>query len=185
MYLNVKPLCQDHVDHVRAQWQRERPELDTTPVAVIARIGRAARYVDYALDRVFAAHGLTREAFDVLAALRRSGPEYRLSPTDLHRALMRTSGAMTNRLHRLEEAGLVRRVPDPADGRALLVELTPDGRAVVDRAVPDHLANERRLLGSLTPDEQDTLAALLRKLLIGLEQAERQPAAVKRSRRRR
>ena len=178
----MKPICEDHVDHVLEQWDRERPDLDTSAVAVIGRIGRAARYIDLALDRVFARHGLTREAFDVLAALRRSGPPYRLSPTALHRALMRTSGAMTNRLHRLESAGLVARIPDPADGRGVLVELTAKGREAIERVVPDHLANERLLLSSLTRDEQNTLAALLRKLLAALEQTEPPPPAFKRSR---
>lgn len=181
----MKPSHQDHVDRVQAQWAHEWPDLDTAPAGVVARIGRAARYLDFGLARVFAPHGLTREAFDVLAALRRSGPPYRLSPTELHRALMRTSGAMTNRLHRLEAAGLVERLPEPGDGRGLLVQLTGEGRDLVDRVVPRHLDNERQLLGALTREEQDQLAALLRKLLIGLESAELQPAAVRRCRRRR
>ena len=180
----MKP-SEDHVDRVRAQWALERPDLDTTPVAIVARIGRAARYIDFSLNRVFAPYGLTREGFDVLAALRRSGTPYRLSPTQLHQALMRTTGAITNRLHRLESDGLIERVPGTDDRRALLVQLTPAGRDLVDRVAPAHLDNERRLLGALTRREQEELARLLRKLLLALEATEDQPAAVKRCRRRR
>src|SRR3954454_793288 len=155
----------DHVDRIRAAWAQEWPELDTEPVAVVARVGRLARHLDRGLERVFAEHGLTREAFDVLAGLRRAGAPYRMTPTELYRSLMRTSGAMTNRLRRLEDAGLVRRVPDPADGRVSLVEMTPKGRRLFERVAPLPLANERAMLAALDGAERDRLAALLRKLL--------------------
>jgi DNA-binding MarR family transcriptional regulator len=159
----------DHVARVRAEWAREWPELDTQPIDVVARVGRLARYLDDGLDRVLSRHGIRREGFDVLASLRRAGPPYRASPTDLYRRLMRTSGAMTNRLHRLERAGLIARVPDPADARGRLVELTDAGHRLVDELAPLHLANERTLLAALTRDEQRTLAALLAKLLVSFE----------------
>jgi DNA-binding MarR family transcriptional regulator len=159
----------DHVDAVRREWAAERPELDTSPIEVVARIGRLAHLLDRAVDATLARHGLRRDGFDVLAALRRSGAPYRLAPTELYGRLMRTSGAVTNRLHRLEDAGLVRRVADPDDARRLLVALTPEGRRVVDAAAPDHLDNERELLAALTPAEQEQLGGLLRKLLLGLE----------------
>ncbi len=138
-------------------------------MGIVARVGRLARYFDHGLDALFAGYGLRRETWDVLASLRRTGPPYRLSPTDLYRGLMRTSGAMTNRLRRLEDAGLVCRVTDPADGRGLLVELTQDGRRLVDDVAGAHLDNERALLDALTPAEQDALVALLRKLLLSFE----------------
>jgi DNA-binding MarR family transcriptional regulator len=168
----------DHVDVVRRQWARERPDLDTGPIGIIARIGRAQAYIDPALDSVFAEHGLTRASWDVLAALRRTGRPYRLTPTELYQALMRTSGAITHTLHRLEYAGLVERLVNPADARSLYVALTPRGVALTDTVAPLHLDNERRLLADLTPDEQDTLAHLLRKLLLGLER--NQPTAAPR-----
>jgi DNA-binding MarR family transcriptional regulator len=143
-------------------------------VAVIARLGRAAALSDQALEEFFAAHGLTRAHWDVLASLRRAGRPYRLSPTELYRGLMRTSGTMTHRLTQLQQADLVRRVPDPHDGRGLLVELTPKGKRLVDRLAPAHLDNERRTLTGLTTAEQDQLAALLRKLLSHLEQPDQQ-----------
>ena len=159
----------DHVDVVVEQWERERPELDLTPVEVVARVGRAARLLDDGMERLFAEYGLTRASWDVLAALRRAGEPQRLSPTQLYRALMRTSGAMTNRLNGLERDGVIRRVPDPDDGRGLLVELTAKGRRLVDRVADAHLANERRMLEGLSPARQRQLAGLLRELLLSLE----------------
>jgi DNA-binding MarR family transcriptional regulator len=162
------------VDHVREQWARQRPDLDTSPIGMVARVGRLARYFDHGLERVFAEHGLRRESWDALASLRRIGPPFRLSPTDLYRGLMRSSGAMTNRLHRLERDGLIRRVPDPADGRGLLVELTEQGLRLVDKVASAHLDNEREMLAALTPAEQGRFVQLLRKLLLSFE-AEQSP----------
>lgn len=159
----------DHVDAVREEWAAEWPALDTSPIAVVARIGRLAHLLDQAVDQTLARHGLARDGFDVLAALRRSGPPYLLSPTELYDRLMRTSGAVTNRLRRLEAMSLVRRVPDPEDGRRLLVALTAEGRRAIDAAAPEHLENERTLLSVLTPAEQAELATLLRKLLVAME----------------
>lgn len=159
---------------MREQWAGEWPELDTFPVAVVARVGRLARYFDHGLERVFTQYGLRREHWDALASLRRAGSPFRLSPTALYRGLMRSSGAMTNRLHRLEADGLIRRVPDPDDGRGLLVELTEKGRSLVDEVAPVHVDNERAMLAALTPVEQRRFADLLRKLLLSFE-AEQSP----------
>ena len=165
----------DHVDRVIDQWAKARPELDTAPVAVVARLGRATAYIDAGINARLAEHGLTRASWDVLASLRRTGPPQRLSPTDLYLALMRSSGAMTHRLAGLERAGLVRRVADPADGRGILVELTRKGARLVDRVAPAHLANERALIGALSEGEQATLAELLRKLLRAYEREQAAP----------
>jgi len=165
----------DHVDEVLAQWAAAFPAVDTAPVAVIARLGRVTAYVDAAVNERLARFGLTRASWDVLASLRRMGPPHRLSPTQLYVALMRTSGAMTHRLAALERAGLVRRIPDPHDGRGALVELTRKGRALVDRVAPDHLDNERALLAALGDDERDALARLLRKLLVAFEREQPAP----------
>jgi DNA-binding MarR family transcriptional regulator len=166
----------DHVDEVRRQWAQERPDLDTDPIGIIARLGRAQAYIDPALDAVLAEHGLTRASWDVLAALRRVGNPYRLTPTGLCQALMRTSGAITHTLHRLEYVGLVQRMVNPEDGRSLYVALNPRGVELTDAVAPLHLDNERRLLAGLTPDEQAALAQLLRKLLLGLERDQPVPA---------
>lgn len=159
----------DHVDRVLGQWAQTSRDVDMAPVGVIARLGRATAYVDAVVNAGLAQFGLTREAWDVLASLRREPPPHRLSPTQLYRALMRSSGAMTHRLASLERAGLVKRVPDPGDGRGMLVQLTRKGVRLVDRVAPDHLVNERGLLAPLSEDERRLLGDLLRKLLRAYE----------------
>jgi DNA-binding MarR family transcriptional regulator len=175
----------DHVDQVRAQWAAVRPDLDTSPVAIIARLGRATAYTDTGINAGLAEFGLTREAWDVLASLRRTGPPHRLSPTQLYQSLMRSSGAMTHRLTSLERAGLIKRMADPDDGRSVLVELTRKGITLVDGVAPQHLANEQTLLAALTEDERRTLAELLRKLLNSYETGEPVPPPSGRGGRRR
>ncbi len=159
----------DHVDRVREAWAREWPELDTSSVAVIGRIGRLAAYLDVGLERAFRRYGLSRAGWDVLAALRRGGPPYRLPQKALMGELMRASGTVSFRVDRLERAGWVRREPDPTDGRNVFVALTEAGYRLVDDVAPAHLANEERLLAALAPAERATLADLLRTLLRGFE----------------
>ena len=161
----------DHVDTVLAQWQRERPDLDVSPMGVISRITRSANYLTRGLQGNFAAFQLHSGKFDVLATLRRAGPPYSLNPTDLFNMLMLSSGGMTSRLDRLERAGLIKRDPDPEDRRGTLVSLTSHGLELVDRVLPAHIATERRLLNSLTVEEQQTLALLLRKLLLSFDES--------------
>jgi len=167
---------QDHVDHIVRQWNRERPDLDVSPMTVIARMSRLSRFFERSIEEVLARYGLNESQFGVLAALRRAGPPFCLSPTQLYNSLLISSGAMTNRLERLTAMGLVERIPDPKDRRSVLVALTPAGRKVVDEALTAHVENEHRLLASLTQEERRTLARLLRKLLLGFED-ERQLAA--------
>lgn len=152
-----------------AQWSAIRPDVDTTPIGVIARLGRVTAFIDAGVNSKLGEFGLTREGWDVLASLRREGPPYRLSPTQLYMSLMRSSGAITHRLAALERAELVKRLPDPDDGRGILVQLTGDGLRLVDRVAPEHVANERRLLAALSEDEQRALAGSLRKLLAAYE----------------
>lgn len=163
---------QDGVDLILEQWRRERPDLDTTPMGVIGRVSRLSRELERRLEPVFARQGLESGLFDVLATLRRTGPPYRLRPTDLAESLMLTSSGATKRLDRLEQAGLVARQPDPTDRRGILIELTPAGRRLVDSAVAEHVANESNLLSALSPTERRQLASLLRKLLLGLPPVE-------------
>jgi DNA-binding MarR family transcriptional regulator len=163
------PPGRDHVDRVIAQWAREDPELDLSCLAVIARLGRVRAYVDRGLDDLFGRYGLTRQSWDVLACLRRAGEPYRLTPTELNQAVMRTSGAITHTVHALQYAGLVSRVGNPGDKRSMLVELTAAGRDLLREVGPLHLDNERRMLAALAPEEQTTLASLLRTLLLAFE----------------
>jgi len=155
----------DEVDRLVDAWQRERPDLDVAPMQVLSRVTRLARHLDRARRSAFAAHGLETWEFDVLSALRRSGPPYRLSPGRLLRETMVTSGTMTNRVDRLEAKGLVERRPDQTDRRGVLVSLTDAGRARVDAALAGLLDQERLLLADLPPDDQARLARLLRKVV--------------------
>ena len=159
-------MTHDAIDHLVEQWHRERPELDVSPTAVLQRITRVHVLQSASFTEVFARHGLTFGEFEVLAALRRSGRPWRMKPTELYGALVLSSGATTNRIDRLEAAGLVERIPDPDDRRGTLVGLTPRGRRTLDAATADHLANEERLLEALSPRDRDQLVRLLRKLLV-------------------
>jgi DNA-binding MarR family transcriptional regulator len=156
----------DGVDVILQQWQRERPDLDTSPIGVIGRVSRLSREIERRLEPVYAACGLEPGWYDVLATLRRAGPPYRLRPTDFAASLMLTSSGTTKRLDRLEAAGHIAREPDPTDRRGVLIRLTAKGRGLIDQAAVKHLANERRILSGLTPAEQRQLADLLRKLRI-------------------
>jgi DNA-binding MarR family transcriptional regulator len=158
----------DGVDDILDQWQRERPDLDASPMGVIGRLSRLSRELERRLDPVYARYGLEAGLFDVLATLRRADAPHQMRPSDLAQAMMLTSSGTTKRLDRLESAGLIVRRPDPEDRRGLLIELTPAGLQLVDAAVTGHVANEHRLLQALTIAERSQLAGLLRKLLIGL-----------------
>jgi DNA-binding MarR family transcriptional regulator len=162
----------DHVDQILAQWRRERPDLNVAPLGLFGRLFRVVHLADAALGKELGRHDLQPGWFDLLAALRRAGAPYELKPTDLMRATLLSSGGMTKRLDRLQEAGLIERRPDPADRRGMLVRLTPRAEAVIDRAVETHVANEERLLGALPPTDRQALDDLLRTLLSALERAD-------------
>ncbi len=150
------------------QWRKERPDLDVSPMAVLGALSEASNLSRERLTPVFARFGLQSGEFDVLATLRRSGAPYALTPTALYEATMVTSGAITARLDRLEKAGLVSRAPHPADRRGVIVQLTENGKALIDEAVTAHVANEHQILSGLTHDERETLADLLARLVRSL-----------------
>jgi DNA-binding MarR family transcriptional regulator len=160
----------DHVAAILDAWHGEEPDLDFTPVAVFARISRIDRYLAVALREVYRRHQIDSGEYDVLAALRRSGPRYRLTPTELYRSVLVTSATMTERLDRLQRRNLIARRPAARDRRSIYVELTADGRALIDRAHIDLLATETGLLYFLDPGDRATLAGLLAKLAASLEQ---------------
>ena len=164
-------------EHQRAkfaaeQWQRELPQLDTRAMQVVGQLGTVAQLMarDW-LNPLFAEHGLQPGEFDVLATLRRSGAPYALTPTALYEAAMLSSGGMTNRIDRLETAGLIERQKHPTDRRGVLVALTSEGKELIDKLVLLHVANEQRMLAALTTREQTQLGQLLAKLLHGMTQA--------------
>jgi DNA-binding MarR family transcriptional regulator len=167
----------DEIDRIVAEWRRERPDLDTSPTHTLQRITRLSLLQSASFARVFGRYGVSFGEYLVLAALRRAGAPYRMSPTRLFNSVILSSGAMTNRLDRLEAMALVERQPDPTDRRGRLVALTDRGRELVDSAVVDHLENEQRLLAGLGPDEREQLASLLRKLLVSAPFQELEPAA--------
>jgi DNA-binding MarR family transcriptional regulator len=159
----------DEVDDLVDAWARERSDLDLGPVAVFSRIARLSHHVDKARRQAFTEHRIEPWEFDVLAALRRAGTPYELSPGRLLRETLVTSGTMTNRVDRLAGRGLVERHPDPGDRRGVLVRLTPDGKAAVDGAFAALLDAERDLIADLSPEDQEALAGLLRRLLTPFE----------------
>lgn len=152
----------DEVDRLVAAWKTQRPDLDFSPLEVLSRITRIARHLDIARRNAFA--DLDTWSFDVLAALRRAGAPYQLSPGQLMQETMVTSGTMTNRLDRLEDLSLITRQPDPEDGRGSLVTLTKSGMRAVDTAMEELLKRESEILKNMTKAEQAKLAASLSEI---------------------
>jgi DNA-binding MarR family transcriptional regulator len=162
----------DPVDLILEQWRRERPDVDLSGMAIIGRISRVERRLQTRLNEVFAHHGLEAWEFDVLATLRRTGPPYRLTAGQLLDSMMITSGAVTHRINRLEARGLIRREPDPHDGRVVHVVLTDDGFRTIEAALPDHAANEATIVAALGERDRATLTRLLRRLHVALDRDE-------------
>jgi len=156
----------DEVDELTEAWARERPDLDLGALAVFSRVSRLARHLDLARREAFTTHDIESWEFDVLAALRRAGAPYELSPGRLLRATLVTSGTMTNRIDRLADRGFVERHPDPDDRRGVIVRLTGEGKAAVDGAFTALIEAEKALLAELPAGEQKQLAGLLRRLLV-------------------
>jgi|SRR5690625_317565 len=157
---------EDEVARIVAAWQRELPDLDTRPLEVLSRVSRLARHLDIARRKAFTASGLESWEFDVLAALRRQGSPYQLSPGKLLKETLVTSGTMTNRIDRLVKKGLVERRPLPGDRRGVLVRLRTAGQQRVDAALSDLLAREEEILAALTDHSQEELTELLRQVLV-------------------
>lgn len=163
-------MVSDPVDKILAQWQRERPDLDVSPMGTIGRMTRLAQHLKKSIGETFAQFGLNPGEFDVLATLRRSGQPYQLSPTALYSSMMVSSGTMTHRIDRLEDVNLVERIPDPSDRRGTLIHLTDKGFDLIEKTVEAHVVNEHRILRTLKKSELEVLNTLLRKLLISLEE---------------
>ncbi|MDF2443683.1 MAG: hypothetical protein JWR01_1886 [Subtercola sp.] len=158
------PESTDSVDAIVDAWKRERPDLDFAPLQVLSRVWRLSRHLDRARRTSFGTSELDSWEFDVLSALRRAGSPYQLSPKALLEETLVSSGTMTNRIDRLVSRGLVERRTSPHDGRGILVTMTAEGLARVDRAIDELVINETQLLSSLSKPDQERLAGLLRKL---------------------
>src|SRR4051794_16350500 len=159
----------DLMDGLLARWSVARPDLDVGNLGITGRLSRLGQLLADRDDAVFGRFGVARGEVGLLSALRVSGPSHRLSPTQLGRGLMLSSAGVTSRLDRLERRGLIARLPDPADRRGIIVELTEEGLKLVDDAVIAKTVADRQLLGRLEPDDVDALQGLLRKLLSALE----------------
>ena len=159
----------DWTDNLLDSWAAIQKGFDVAPYEVTARISRISLHIANHQAEIFGRFGLNRGDVGVLSALRIAGPPYQLSPTRLFKGLMLSSAGITSRLDRLEKRGLVRRARDPRDRRGVLVELTAEGRSVLEQAVEANTAAERQLVAGLGPAELETLAVLLKKVLAGLE----------------
>ena len=162
---------EDEVDVMLAQWACECPELDTSPMAIIARISRIAPLLNDKLSGVFACTGLDFPTFDVLATLRRSGPPYELTPSQLASSMTITPGATAQRLSKLEEQGLITRTHNNTDRRKVTVALTEVGLARIVDAIDQHANAEHSSLSIFNRQERATLVTLLRRMLLSLESA--------------
>jgi DNA-binding MarR family transcriptional regulator len=169
-------VAEDFVDWVIERWSEERPELDLSSIAVAGRLLRIANLLEQRFERLFREHGFSFWAFTVVTALRRSGAPYRLSASQLRSAGMVSAAAVTKRIGRLEELGLVERIADPNDRRGTLVGLTRRGRRLIDQLGERYLEEERAAIAVLDPEQQSALAELLKELLLGLEGPRRGPS---------
>lgn len=160
----------DRIDIILEEWQQELPQLDTSALGIIGRVLRIARLLEKHRESVLVEYGLNVWSFDVLATLRRQGQPFRLKPTELYSLLMLSSGAMTNRIDRLEQDGIVTRVRDAEDRRSVMVQLTPKGIQLADTVMPILFEKEKQLLSQFTADELQLSIPMLRKLLMLLEQ---------------
>lgn len=159
----------DAVDLILEQWQRERPDLDPSPMGPIGRLTRCAALLEQRLESTFAEFNLSTWEFDMLATLRRAGAPYSLSPTELFSTLMVTSGTMTHRLKRLESRGLIIRQVNANDARSMLVQLSSDGVALINSAVEKHIENEKQILSGLSSDRLEALNRNLADLMRSLD----------------
>ncbi|WP_414755875.1 MarR family winged helix-turn-helix transcriptional regulator [Anabaena sp. CCY 9910] len=160
----------DRIDIILEEWQQELPQLDTSAVSIIGRVLRIARLLEKHRESILVEYGLNVWSFDVLATLRRQGQPFQLKPTELYSLLMLSSGAMTNRIDRLEQDGIVTRVRDAEDRRSVMVQLTPKGIKLADTVMPILFKKEKQMLSQFTADELQLSIPMLRKLLMLLEQ---------------
>jgi DNA-binding MarR family transcriptional regulator len=160
----------DGVDHVARDWRRERPDIDVSSIGIVTRIWRIARHLENQRREQLAGLGTDRGTMDVLAMLRRSGPPFRRSAGELTRSALITSGGVSQRLEKLERAGLITRHVDTSDRRRVDVELTASGIQLVDSTLTDLMDHDTKVLEeALDEDEQELLRRLLRKFLLSLE----------------
>ncbi|WP_338882302.1 MULTISPECIES: MarR family winged helix-turn-helix transcriptional regulator [Xenorhabdus] len=154
----------DHVDRLLRQWEQQRPDLDPSSISVIGRLCRIHKIIEQRLQHAFKEHSLSLIEFDILATLRRNNIP--ITPTELYQSVMLTSGAMSTRIEHMVQRGLIGRIANEEDRRSCKIFLTPEGRALIDKAVESHLENQTAILKPLTKTQQEQLATLLRHWLL-------------------
>jgi DNA-binding MarR family transcriptional regulator len=158
----------DVIDEMNAAWERELPELDPSPLEIVGRAIIIAQYLERSVNAALEPLGLSLGQFDILATLRRQGPAGKMTPTQLMKSVMLSSGGMTNRIDRLEQAGLLRREEDPNDRRGVVVGLTMKGREVIEKAAAARFAEAKESLPPLNGNQTKELGAMLRSWLTQL-----------------
>jgi len=164
----------DAVDNLINQWKAQRPDLQSDVMGIFGRFGRIWNYATRSVEETLSRWGLQMGDFDVLATVRRSGPPFTMAPSQLTHWLMLSPSGITSRLDRLEKAGLIERKPSEEDRRSLLIVLTPKGRKVVDEAVAAHVANQHKMLASLSAADRKNLDQILRTLLASFEKPQQE-----------
>ena len=162
----------DHVDKLLEQWHKARPELDVSGLSTAVRIELIAKLLRRGTEKALAKVGLKTWEYDVLSALRRQVQPFELPATELARASLLTSGAMTTRIDHLESARLVERRPDPNDRRGVRVRLTSTGRKLIDAALHARLNAAEASIKGLSAAERRSIEKGLRKLLVSLRPRE-------------
>lgn len=159
----------DGVDKIIAQWNRERPELDVEPMALIGRLMRIASHISKGMGETLLEYDLNGASFDVLATLRRSGAPFALSPTDLMTTMMITSGTMTNRIDQLVKRNFVERIANEHDGRGFLITLTGEGFTLIDEVVGAHVKTQEKLVSGFSKADQKAMNQLMKTYLEDIE----------------
>ncbi|RQW64439.1 MarR family winged helix-turn-helix transcriptional regulator [Vibrio viridaestus] len=159
----------DSIDKIIDQWATEKPELDTEPMSILGRMMRLFKYLEAEVANTHKAFGLKLGEFDVLATLRRSGSPFTLTPSEMMNSVMLTSGAMTNRLDRLEDKELIQRQHSESDRRSVSISLTPKGLDLIEKALLAHVETQHRLTRSLNKEQKETINSLFKQWLDGFE----------------
>ncbi|MDX7986529.1 MarR family transcriptional regulator [Xenorhabdus sp. 12] len=157
----------DHVDRLLIQWKQQRPDLELSSMSVIGRLGRINKIIEQRLQHTFKEYGLSAVEFDILATLRRSNAPF--TPTEMYQSIMLTSGAMSTRIEHMVQRGLIERTANTKDRRSRKVFLTSEGKALIDKAMENHLDNQKAILKPLTDAQQEQLAKLLQQWLLSNE----------------
>jgi DNA-binding MarR family transcriptional regulator len=162
----------DSIEMFLQQWRRERPDLDPWPFGILGRTQRISARLQTRALTWLEPLGLTWESFSLLAALRRSGAPYELRPTEIYKESLLSSGAITNRIDKVEKEGWVKRYDSPDDRRGVIVRLTPSGKVIADKAIEIHFKQLSAQLSGIAKRDRQHLLELLKTVLVALERAD-------------